>query len=145
MKLLIMKYTCYWMMRSNSCFCKPTACVVVSKFPTILYIIYMEKEQYCWPKALFIKPPRVVLFEASCKLHDEGYNEGWNELRRLICDLFFYTYMLNDINKVISFRLDSNESRIKINLTKTFYFLWASLYFVLVRLFGWWYFNYKNK
>lgn len=93
----------------------------------------MKEEQYCGPKALFIKPPRVVLFEASCKLHDEGYEEGGNELRRLICDLFFYTHMLNDINKFTNW------------YATLFYFLWASLYFVLVRLFGWWYFNYKNK
>lgn len=87
---------------------------------------------YCWPKALWLKPPRVYFFEASCKLHDDGYGEGGNEWRRLVCDLFFYTHMLNDINKFCK-------------KYKLFYFLWATVYFLLVRLFGWTCFRYTNK
>lgn len=91
-----------------------------------------KASDYCWPKALWLKPPRVIFFEASCKLHDEGYDEGWNELRRLVCDLFFYTHMINDINKFGGFWY-----------RKLFYFCWATLYFILVRLGGWVIFKYK--
>lgn len=89
-------------------------------------------EQFCGPQALWLKPPRVIFFEASCKLHDEGYEEGGNELRRLICDLFFYTYMLNDINKFVD----------KWYL-KVFYVIWSTLYLIFVRVFWWLFFKYN--
>lgn len=88
---------------------------------------------YCGAKAMSLKPPRVYFLEASCKLHDEGYLEGGNEIRRLVCDLFFYTHMINDINKLCRWRL-----------RKYFYISWASTYFILVRLFGFLFFNYRQ-
>lgn len=87
-------------------------------------------EQYCGPQAFWLKPPRVTFFEASCYLHDKGYEEGGNELRRLICDTFFYIHMLNDINKYCL-------------KNKYFYISWATLYYILVRLWGWVIFKYK--
>lgn len=92
----------------------------------------MNVVQYCWPQACWLKPPRVIFFEASCKLHDDWYDEGWNELRRLVCDLFFLTHMINDINKY--------QNRW---YKKLFYIGWAALYFILVRLGGWVFFKYK--
>ena len=92
----------------------------------------MENSEYCWPQALWIKPPRVVFFEASCRKHDEYYSEGGNELHRLIADLFFYTYMLNDINKFVD----------KWYL-KVFYVIWSTLYLIFVRVFWWLFFKYN--
>lgn len=109
----------------------------LSKHLTTLLSIHMtifRTSDYCWPKALWLKPPRVYFFEASCKLHDDWYWEGWNEWRRLVCDLFFYTHMINDINKFCRWFFH-----------RVFYFCWATVYFLLVRLFGWTCFKYTNK
>ena len=92
----------------------------------------MEYSEYCWPKNFFLKSPRVVFFEASCQKHDEYYSNGWNEVQRLVADLFFLTYMLDDINKY------QNKW-----YKKLFYVSWALLYFILVRLLWWLFFIYK--
>lgn len=34
-------------------------------------LINSMENQYCGPQALFMKPPRITFFEASCKKHDE--------------------------------------------------------------------------
>ena len=96
--------------------------------------LWYEPSDYCWPKALWLKPPRIYFLEASCKLHDDWYEEWWNEWRRLVCDLFFYVNMLNDINKLCRWFYK-----------RIFYFCWTTVYFLLVRLFGWTCFVYNNK
>jgi len=95
-----------------------------------IHIHMYKASDYCWPKALWLKPPRIYFLEASCQIHDEWYEEGGNEIRRLVCDLFFYSHMINDINKYCK-------------KYKLFYIWWATLYFLLVRLFWWFCFNYK--
>lgn len=92
----------------------------------------METSEFCWPQALFLKPPRCIFFESSCQKHDEYYKEWGNELRRLVADLFFYTYMLNDINKFVD----------KWYL-KVCYVTWATLYLIFVRVFWWLFFKYN--
>lgn len=75
----------------------------------------------------FFKPPRHIFFEASCKLHDGGYEKGGNELRRFECDVKFLGAMLNDCQY-------SNRKILDVS--------WAVAYFFAVRLFGWAFFNY---
>lgn len=104
--------------------------ILMYRYNPLNHLVTYTPSDYCWPKALWIKPPRIYFLEASCKLHDTWYEEGGNETRRLVCDLFFYTHMINDINKYcIKYKL--------------FYASWATLYFILVRLFWWTCFNYK--
>ncbi len=64
--------------------------------------------------------------------HDEYYDKWGNELQRLVADLFFLTYMLDDINKY------QNKW-----YKKLFFVSWALLYFILVRLFWFLFFIYK--
>jgi hypothetical protein len=70
-------------------------------------------------------------FEASCEKHDEGYGEGGNEKRRLVCDLKFLAAMLRD-----TFRTKSPVMIPKV--------ITAFGYFIAVRLGGWASFNYTK-
>ncbi len=79
---------------------------------------------YCGIKGL-IPPPHHIFFNASCKKHDEGYAKGGDSLRRLECDVKFYGAMIEDIQGVRGY------------WRRLYYRLWAFLYFVSVRIFGW--------
>ncbi|MCG8518322.1 MAG: hypothetical protein MI794_10065 [Pseudomonadales bacterium] len=69
-------------------------------------------------------------FEASCDRHDQGYQAGGDEVRRFECDWKFFQAM----------RRDTLRQRGPLRVL-----CWgmAVAYFVLVRLGGWRYFNYR--
>ena len=69
-------------------------------------------------------------FEASCNRHDQGYNEGGDEARRLHCDLKFLRAMWRD-----TFRGSLPLVPVKL--------LQALAFFFIVRSIGWRRFNYK--
>lgn len=93
----------------------------------------MEKEtNYCgYGKSYFIKPPEWALFNASCKIHDDNYEQGGNRFDRLTADVGFFWRMVSDCNKQETLKLKRKAVYI------------AVLYFILVRMFGWASFNYK--
>lgn len=72
--------------------------------------------------ALFI--PQFI-FQASCTQHDFYYRRGGWFFDKLEADIFFYAYMLKDIG---------NCGR-NVGI-KCFYLITASLYFLLVSVFG---------
>ena len=88
-------------------------------------------QNYCGVKGI-IPPPHSAFFNASCKKHDEGYQKGGDDLRRLECDVMFYIHMLRDIRR-------------KKGLKRCYYRVWAWLYYAFVRALGWTRFNYQNK
>ncbi len=69
-------------------------------------------------------------FKASCNKHDEGYIQGGDEIRRFECDWKFLKAMRNDINRLKWYGQPL--------------LLVALVYYVLVRMFGWLYFNYRK-
>ena len=71
-------------------------------------------------------------FEASCDKHDEGYEEGGDEIRRFVCDWKFLKAMLRDC------------MRIKRKYLRPLAYLVAMIFFLLVRLGGWYFFNYRR-
>jgi hypothetical protein len=72
---------------------------------------------------------------ASCKTHDENYEQGGTKDQRLQADLGFLWRNLSDINKI----QDYNKKR--------FYVVMAIIYYLLVRSFGWisWYIANKKR
>ena len=70
-------------------------------------------------------------FEASCDKHDIGYSQGGDETRRLECDTKFWEAMKRD-----TLRYSGPKRLIR--------WCQAILFFSLVRLFGWTFFNYKE-
>ena len=68
-------------------------------------------------------------FEASCIKHDDGYREGGNEARRLVCDWKFFQAMLRDTVKTKGLMVVPK-------------FGIAVSFFLAVRLGGWGSFNY---
>lgn len=78
---------------------------------------------------IFVAPKKGVHFE-SCVIHDYDYERGGNARDRLIADLLFLQDMLQRL-------ADLGEP-----LWTTRIAMWqAFLYFLLVRAFGWYYFN----
>ena len=70
-------------------------------------------------------------FEASCDKHDLGYSKGGDEVWRFVCDWKFLRAMLRDCKRVHWF-------------WRPLAYSVAILFFVIVRLFGWWRFNYQK-
>lgn len=68
-------------------------------------------------------------FEASCRRHDFGYARGGSRADRYAVDVGFYASMRRD-------------ARLAPFFMRHFLLILAWLFFVLVRLFGWWRFNY---
>mgnify|MGYP003636003026 FL=1 len=68
-------------------------------------------------------------FEASCDKHDIGYTKGGDEIRRFECDWKFWLAMKKDTLRYSG-------------LKRLIRWVQAILYFTLVRLFGWKFFNY---
>jgi hypothetical protein len=94
------------------------------------------KEKTCGigKSALFI--PQFI-FKSSCSKHDSYYEIGGDVIDKIYADAMFYALMLEDIRKV------SHSI-----LMRYFYFLMATLYLILVSVFGiivfnW--FDYKGK
>jgi hypothetical protein len=71
-------------------------------------------------------------FEASCNKHDEGYRKGGNEARRAHCDLKFLEAMKKDASNVNV-------------IFKPLAYSTAYTYYLLVRIFGRYQFNYSEK
>ena len=68
-------------------------------------------------------------FEASCDKHDAGYTQGGDEIRRFECDFKFWRAMKRDTLQYSGVRRLARWCQ-------------AVLYFAMVRLFGWLYFEY---
>ena len=86
----------------------------------------------CGGKGSWFRPPLGVFFEASCNQHDVGYSYGGDKSRRMECDAKFLAMMLSDTMRIISV------------FKRTYYQIWAFLYFFAVRLGGKKYFNYRD-
>ena len=83
----------------------------------------------CGSKGAWIKIPNFI-FKASCNKHDLYYNKGGNKHDRFVADYLFYKYMKEDV-------INSKWYKIP------YYFIWATLYYESVRVFGKKHFNYK--
>lgn len=70
--------------------------------------------------------------EASCDKHDEGYEQGGDEVRRFECDWKFWLAMHRD------------TLRLK-GVKRWLAWMHAVLFFAFVRLLGWVQFNYDGK
>jgi len=77
------------------------------------------------------RPPLHIFFEACCNKHDELYGKGWKEIDRLVADLLFLHYMKEDIRSLSL-------------LCRPYYYIWAYLYYIGVRLFWKVAFNYRH-
>lgn len=75
-------------------------------------------------KAAFFIPQ--FIFNASACKHDEYYERGGDAVDKIYADTMFYAYMLEDIKKG-----DYGFFR------KYFYFNMATLYYIIVSIFGW--------
>jgi hypothetical protein len=71
-------------------------------------------------------------FEASCIKHDNGYKQGGDEVRRFECDWKFWLAMRRDIRRAMV-------------MLRPLLFVVAVVYYLFVRLFGWYFFNHKGK
>lgn len=77
------------------------------------------------------------IFRASCEKHDDYYKKGGSLLKKLMADIFFYAYMLEDIVKG-DFKW----------YQRLFYFVMATLYTIIVLTLGiipWTIYTIKNK
>jgi len=86
----------------------------------------------CGAKGSIIKPPYSAFFKASCALHDESYYIGHTEEDRIKADIGFFRAMLVDCQRLTG-------------LQKQKYVIWAHIYFIAVRAFGWKYFYYAHE
>lgn len=46
-----------------------------------------------------IKKLRIIFIESSCNIHDLTYWQGWDEARRLECDMWFFKVIISDIER----------------------------------------------
>lgn len=81
----------------------------------------------------YIKPPYAKKFYTPCVMHDDDYDRGGDSDDRFDADMNLYVNMMKVVKK-------ENKSMFAV-IWFTFI---ASLYFVGVRLFGNFYFNYKK-
>lgn len=87
---------------------------------------------YCgFGKSLFWRAPYWALHNASCEIHDKNYTIGGNKEDRLMADVGFLKHMMIDI---------SDQSDYKSKKKAAFS---ACIYYLLVRVFGRFSFNYK--
>jgi len=87
---------------------------------------------WCWGKWSWFKPPYSVMFKTSCNKHDEYYDKWGNAIDRKIADVYLLEYI----------KLDIRENKCIIQII--YFYIWAYIYYIWVRL--WWgkYFNYKK-
>ncbi|GAA3556299.1 hypothetical protein [Marinobacter xestospongiae] len=71
-------------------------------------------------------------FEASCNKHDQGYQQGGDEIRRFECDWKFFQTM----------RRDTLRQR---GVLRLVCWVMAVTFFALVRVGGWRHFNYTGR
>ena len=86
----------------------------------------------CGGKGSWIKPPLKAFFKASCDKHDIGYSYGGDAARRMECDAKFLAFMLSDTLMIVGL------------FKRTYYQMWAFMYFFAVRIGGKKYFNYRD-
>ena len=79
----------------------------------------------------WLKPPYAEKFKLPCILHDNDYDKGGDEEDRRIADIMLYWRILKVANKTSEYPLES-----------TWFALIAFLYYISVRIFGRFYFNY---
>lgn len=82
----------------------------------------------------YFKPPYARKFYVPCVLHDDDYDRGGTEEIRKLADRNLYWRMM---------RLVSGEEGLT-PLRHTWFTLIATLYYVSVRVFGRFYFNYTS-
>lgn len=87
---------------------------------------------WCWWEWSWFKPPKAIFFKTSCDKHDEKYEKGGNKIDRKIADIYLLEYMKLDIKRVCIIR-------------RPYFYLWAYIYYIWVRIWGDKYFNYKNN
>jgi hypothetical protein len=80
----------------------------------------------------WLKPPYAKKFYVPCVMHDDDYDKGGTEKERKAADITLYFNILRLI-----VREPTNP------LEKTWMFLIALFYYMSVRVFGRFYFNYK--
>ena len=81
----------------------------------------------------FVKPPLAKYFYVPCCLHDNAYDVGGTASKRKQSDQYLYIGMVQTV-------LKREQSPLK----ATLYIGIALLYYVCVRAFGRFYFNYKK-
>ena len=101
----------------------------------MLHWTELTKEQQsqfegCGPgKAQFLIPQ--FIFKASCRQHDFYYWRGGNLIDKAKADTYFYVFMLEDVQLKPKHRW--------------FYWSMATLYFVMVSIFGCFAFSWGNQ
>ena len=80
----------------------------------------------------YLKPPYARKFHVPCVMHDDDYDWGGNEETRRLADRNLYWRIMAIVAK------DDNTP-----WGNTWFTLIALLYYVSVRIFGRFYFNYK--
>lgn len=91
-------------------------------------------KNYCgFKKAMFLRPPFWSFHTASCKVHDDNYEDGGNRMDRMTADVGFLWRMCADASKQPTLW----KKRLAVYT--------AMAYFLAVRLFGWASFKWKLR
>ncbi len=83
----------------------------------------------------YIKPPYAKRYYVPCVMHDDAYDRGGGESERKSADIDLFDNML---------KLSRIHDRSK-PFKRTWHTLIALLYYVTIRLFGRFYFNYNDN
>ena len=82
----------------------------------------------------YIKPPLAKMFYAACCVHDDAYDKGGTSAARKNADVELFINICRIISKQ------------QCGVFRLFYYVCiAVLYYVSVRIFGRYYFNYTDK
>jgi len=84
----------------------------------------------------WFKPPHSNFFKDECNTHDSLYSIGGNSIDRYIADLLLLKYMLKKVSEYYYKRKP---------VSRYWFYVICTCYFIGVRLFGYSSFNYKNK
>ena len=109
-----------------------------------MFKIKQDKEKRCLgpgKTACFI--PQFIFNASACK-HDNYYKEGGGIIEKVKADTFFYAYMLDDISKGSACHSNSKQGNFSF-IRRMFYFKMATIYFIMVSIFGVFCFNWKFK
>ena len=82
----------------------------------------------------YFKPPYAKTFYVPCCMHDDDYDKGGNEQDRKAADRCLFSRMTN-----LSLRQHTNPWKI------VWLVLIALLYYISIRIFGRFYFNYNKE
>ena len=84
----------------------------------------------------FIKPPYAKLFYTACVCHDDDYEKGGDSRHRRYADRKLYCRMVELVRR----KCETIHP-----MKATWLFVVALIYYISVRIFGWIYYNTKNK